>query len=89
MTFDLSPFAFRVKAARDTNQCLDYAEDVEALIGEVQRLQSGYEALMELYAVAYRRAAFGTGTSYEEMRQATYLEQGVKAAVEAFERGFH
>jgi hypothetical protein len=87
VTLDLAPFAFRVKVAQETGQCLDYVADVAVLVTEIQRLQSGYEAMLELHAVVYDKASIGVGVSYAEMRAAGALEQGVKLAVDAFERG--
>ena len=87
MTLDLAPFFFRVKAARDTNQCLDYAADVEVLLGEIQRLQSGYDAMLDAQFTVYRKATVGVGVSYREMQDAGVLYRGVTLAVDAFEQG--
>ena len=87
MSLDLTPFARRVHAAVTTNQCLDYAADVQSLIQEVQRLQSGYDNMKELHAEAYLKASIGRGISYDQMKAAGLLEKGIRAAVEAFDQG--
>ena len=36
---DLSRFEFRVRVARDSGQCQDYAQDVSELLAEIKRLR--------------------------------------------------
>lgn len=71
---DLDHFRNRVHAAVSTNQCLDYAQDVTDLIGEVERLRAGIEAAWEFYEAAYTKSV-SPFIGYSEMRanEATHI----------------
>ena len=85
MSLDLTPFARRVHAAVTTNQCLDYAADVQQLIHEVSRLQRGYDALTYARDDLRTKATLGVGISLEEMRQAGQAFRWVDHAVDIFD----
>lgn len=87
MSLDLTPFARRVHAAVTTNQCLDYAADVTALMHEIDRLQRGYDALLDAREDLRTKAAVGRGITLDQMRQAGAGYLWMKHAVEVFERG--
>ena len=70
MTLDLTPFARRVHAAVTTNQCLDYAADVSVLMKELDRLQRGYDALLDARENLRMKASIGRGIDYAQMREA-------------------
>ena len=66
---DLTPFARRVHAAVTTNQCLDYAADVQILIHEVEKYQRGEAALEDWVERLRLRASVGKGIKYPEKQE--------------------
>lgn len=64
---NLDHYRARVHAAVTTNQCLDYAQDVTELLGEVERLRAGITAGWEFYEAAYTRSV-SPFIGYSEMR---------------------
>lgn len=65
----------RIKAAVDTNQCLDYAEDVSELVAEVKRLRAGVSAAWEFMSEAYTTSKGGPFIGYSQMRAAEATHQ--------------
>ena len=86
MTLDLTPFERRVHAAVTTNQCLDYAADVSQLMREIDRLQRGYDALLDARENLRIKAAIGRGITLDQMREAGNGYLWVKKAVDIFDR---
>jgi len=87
VTLDLTPFRNRVHAAVTTNQCLDYAADVQVLIHEVDRLQSGYDALDKHVHDLWLRQTVGVGITFAGMKEAGVLYRGANGAIMAFDQG--
>lgn len=84
MTLDLTPFARRVHAAVTTNQCLDYAADVQILIHEVEKYQRGESALEDWVERLRLRASVGKGITYQEMKAAGQAYRTAAEALETF-----
>lgn len=65
-----------------TNQCLDYAADVQILIHEVEKYQRGEAALEDWVERLRLRASVGKGITYQEMKAAG---QAYRTAAEALD----
>jgi hypothetical protein len=83
---DLAPYAFRVKVATDTGQCLDYAHDVAVLLSELDRYQRSETALRNLVDATVRQAANGPWMNYQELRDRGRDAKTLQAALEAYDR---
>lgn len=83
---DLSPYYARVAAAISTNQCLDYAADVSALLDEVQRLRRGIAAAEEHYAGLYSLATFLPTWTYASATKVAHDAQVAERMLESMYR---